>query len=98
MMFIWPKNQGNFEGVAGSTSQKFSAVIRPNKPWPSRVAVKIVARVVAMALCRMGYIAAISPSESTIFTSNAMPWNLLTVPNARRFAGKDAVTGLLAVP
>jgi hypothetical protein len=53
MMFIWPKNQGNFEGVAGSTSQKFTAVIRPNKPWPSRVAAKIVARVVEMALCRM---------------------------------------------
>jgi len=34
MMFIWLKNKGNFEGIAGSMAQKFAAVIQPNKPWP----------------------------------------------------------------
>ncbi len=34
MMFISLKNKGNFEDVVRATSQKFSAVIPRNKPWP----------------------------------------------------------------
>jgi osmotically-inducible protein OsmY len=33
MMFSGSKNKGNFDGVAGSTAEKFIAVIRANKPW-----------------------------------------------------------------
>ncbi len=53
MLSIWPKNKEKFEGVAESTSQNFSAIIRPNRQWPLRVATEIVARFVEVALCRM---------------------------------------------
>ncbi|MFW0777421.1 MAG: hypothetical protein ACN2B6_06860 [Rickettsiales bacterium] len=46
MRLILLSNKENFEGVAGTTDEKFSAVNQKNQPWPFRLRQKIAARFV----------------------------------------------------